>query len=241
MFLVLGRTRQWLSATQQAGRQVCRLACVFLGFSMTRVRSTTMFKVLYKALISIDINEAKNASRNSCCSQYSWETHSRIFGLVNMYHLPGLLRPPTGICPWSGLGMAASYLPAVQTGNQGFRPQLLETEAPCWTVSTWVSWYGWGCVLIKDQYTKRTYISYFFSNHKEWAWYRWPQHNLGLSYVGMASPGRALRFHTCCSVEPGSVPVPLQDTHTHTHSWYKHTTHKAAYYIVTLWAIFVNA
>lgn len=47
-------------------------------------------------------------------------------------------------------------------------------------------------------------------------------HNLGRPYVGVASPGVTLRFHTPYFVEPGGVPDPLQDTRT---------IHEAAHHI----------
>lgn len=131
---------QTMTECHTTGRQGCRLACVFLGFSITRVRSTTMFKVLYKALISLECIkkfmlfpvELRNMFQNIRPGQY---VSSPRASEASRWDLP---------LEWVGNG--TSYLPAVQRGKKGFRPQLLETRAPCWPVTTWVSCYGWGCV-----------------------------------------------------------------------------------------------
>lgn len=108
--------------------------------------------------------------------------------------------------------MATPYPPAVQTGNQGFKLSYWRPGHRGWIVNTPVSWFGCFCSLNNDEQTKCICMSYFFSNDKKINLESLAsQHNHSLSYVGMACADMALGFQTGCLLEPGSVPVPLQD------------------------------
>lgn len=205
-----------------AGRQGYRLACVFLGSSITTLRSKNIMQNLYfyqyfLYLYYTNFNFVSFKQSKECIKKFmlfSVQLRNTFQNIWPGQYVSSPRAPETSRwdLPLEWIGddhilpaSCADRKSRLQASAARDRGTVLDRQRLGFLV-----WVGL-CFNQRSVHKMHLYILLLFK----------PQEmslvSLGLSYVGMASPGMVLRFHTCVFVEPGSVPVPHQGTHTHTH------------------------